>query len=445
MRHARRHHHGRRQRRGVFSRIAYAFRERQIYLRSEGEVQFITLRPWVQVAAVAAFCAGLFWVAYATVNVAFKDQVLALKERNQYRARLEYEDRIGELRSTIDRLNRRLLLDQRAYLAKVDELRAEHDKLVDRHDRLAEFFQNGWLPAPTGNSSGAGTREDQQRDGSLDAVPRGTITDHPAEPVQLAEAPPLASQAYQTEFTSPEQVTQPLSDLRSYMAAMETREASLLDKVIAYMDSRNGEIGGVYRSLGISAGDVASSSQYVPEGVGGPYVAAASQLGSAMLATRVNDLSQRLETWERLKFQSSRLPLSRPMPPENEMSSGFGLRRDPFKRRPAMHAGVDFRGPVGSPVKSTAPGVVIKAGWNGGYGKLVEVRHENGVTSRYAHLSIILVRAGQKVEAGDILGKLGNTGRSTGPHLHYETRVSGRAIDPLRFWKARDVFQEVTR
>jgi murein DD-endopeptidase MepM/ murein hydrolase activator NlpD len=133
------------------------------------------------------------------------------------------------------------------------------------------------------------------------------------------------------------------------------------------------------------------------------------------------------------------------MPPENEMSSGFGLRRDPFKRRPAMHAGVDFRGPVGSPVKSTAPGVVIKAGWNGGYGKLVEVRHENGVTSRYAHLSIILVRAGQKVEAGDILGKLGNTGRSTGPHLHYETRVSGRAIDPLRFWKARDVFQEVTR
>ena len=148
MRHARRHHHGRRQRRGVFSRVAYAFRERQIYLRSEGEVQFITLRPWVQVAAVAAFCAGLFWVAYATVNVAFKDQVLALKERNQYRARLEYEDRIGELRSTIDRLNRRLLLDQRAYLAKIDELRAEHDKLVDRHDRLAEFFQNGWLPRP---------------------------------------------------------------------------------------------------------------------------------------------------------------------------------------------------------------------------------------------------------------------------------------------------------
>ncbi len=255
MRHARRHH-GRRQRRGVFSRIAYAFRERQIYLRSEGEVQFITLRPWVQVAAVMAFCAGLYWVAYATVNVAFKDQVLALKERNQYRARLEYEDRIGELRSTIDRLNRRLLLDQRAYLAKVDEVRAEHDKLVERHDRLAEFFQNGWLPAPTATPSGTGTRGDQQRDGSLDVVPRGTITDH-GEPARLADAPPLASQAYQAEFTAPEQALEPLDDLHGYMAMMETREASLLDKVIAYMDSRNSEIGGIYRSLGISAGDVA--------------------------------------------------------------------------------------------------------------------------------------------------------------------------------------------
>ena len=445
MRHGRRHH-GRRQRRGFFSRIGYAFRERQIYLRSEGEVQFITLRPWVQVATVTAFCAGLFWVAYATVNVAFKDQVLALKERNQYRARLEYEDRIGELRSTIDRLNRRLLLDQRAYLAKVDELRGEHDQLVERHERLAEFFQNGWLPSPVngGAPSGAGGRSDQQKQGSLEAVPRGTITDH-GSATELAGAPPLASRAYQDDFTSPEQALQPLADLRGYMGQMETREAGLLDQVITYMDNRNSEIGGVYRSLGINAGDVASSSQYVPEGIGGPYVAAASQLGSSLLASRVNDLSQRLETWERLKFQSARLPLSRPMPAEHEMSSSFGLRKDPFKRRAAMHAGIDFRGPVGSPVMTAAPGVITKAGWNGGYGKMVEVRHENGVSTRYAHLSIILVRAGQKVEAGDIVGKLGNTGRSTGPHLHYETRVSGRAVDPLRFWKARDVFQEITR
>ena len=133
------------------------------------------------------------------------------------------------------------------------------------------------------------------------------------------------------------------------------------------------------------------------------------------------------------------------MSPGHATSSTFGLRKDPFRKRPAMHAGIDFRGKTGSPVHATAPGKVIKAGWSGGYGKMVEVRHDGGVTSRYAHLSIISVRTGQKVKSGDRIGQVGSTGRSTGPHLHYETRVGGRAIDPVRFWKARDVFQEITR
>ncbi len=449
MRHRRRHL-GQRQKRGLLSRIAYAFRERQIYLRSEGEVQFITLRPWVQVAVMFAFCAGLFWVAYATVNVAFKDQILALKERNEYRARLEYEDRIAELRSNIDRLNRRLLLDQRAYLAKVDEVRAEQDKLVDRHERLSEFFQNGWLPKPAAKSGAAplqpGGESVQQPEKQGNAItPRSSITTSP-DTAMVSLVPPLAVQQYKAEFATPEQAMQPLQTLRSYMGQMETREASLLSQVTDYMDSRNAQLGEVYRTLGIDAGKVAISSSYTPGNIGGPFVAASStQLGSSLLASHVNELTDRLETWERLKHEAARLPLTRPMGPEHETSSGFGLRRDPFRRRPAMHAGIDFRGPVGSPVLAAAAGTVLTAGRNGGYGNLVVLRHENGVTTRYAHLSMIKVRAGQTVKRGDMIGKLGNTGRSTGPHLHYETRVGGRAIDPLKFWKARDVFLEITR
>jgi murein DD-endopeptidase MepM/ murein hydrolase activator NlpD len=444
MRHRRRHI-GQPRRRGIFSRIVYAFRERQIYLRSEGEVQFITLRPWVQLAAIVVFCAGLFWVAYATVNVAFKDQVLALKERNQYRARLEYEDRIGELRSTIDKLNRRLLLDQRAYLAKVDEVRMEHDKLVDRHEQLAEFFKRGWLPSPNpGNGNASPAAPEKQ--GSLDTgLPRGTIAAG-GTGSSFAVAPPLASQTYRREFTTREEVLKPLEDVRAYMAGMETREASLLQQVAGFMESKNAQVASVYRNLGINAQSVASTSSYQPEAVGGPFIAAsAGQIGSPLLASRVEALSQQLETWERLKHHARRLPISRPMPPEHAITSRFGLRKDPFRRKPAMHNGIDFRGPVGSPVYTTAPGVIVKAGRQGGYGKLVEVRHENGVSTRYAHLNMIAVRAGQKVKRGDMIGKLGNTGRSTGPHLHYETRVGGRAIDPLKFWKARDVFQEITR
>lgn len=430
----RRRHIGLRRQRGPFSRLAYAFRERQIYLRSEGEVQFITLRPWVQVVTIFAFTAGLFWVAYATVNVAFKDQLLALKERNQYRARLEYEDRIGEMRANIDRLNRKLLLDQKAYLAKVDEVRSEHDRLVDRHEQLSEFFKQGWLPASSATQ--------QQKEGNL--APRGTI---PAtELAQGATRTSKAVEKYVDDFTSENEVLQPINELRTYMAEMETREANLLDGVSSYLDGRTNLLADQYRKLSINANRLAETSTYKPDAVGGPYIAAtAADLGSTMLAEKVSGLSRQLEIWETLKFQTTRLPLSRPMSDEYEISSGFGLRKDPFRKRPAMHAGVDFRGATGSPVHATSSGIVILAGRSGGYGNKVEIRHDGGVTTHYAHLSIISVRTGQKVEPGDIIGRVGSTGRSTGPHLHYETRVDGRAIDPVKFWKARDVFQEITR
>jgi len=436
----RRRHFGRRNPRGLLSRIHYAFRERQIYLRSEGEVQFITLRPWVQVAAIFAFTAGLFWVAFATVNIAFKDQVLALKERNQYRARLEYEDRITDMRTIIDKLNRRLLLDQKAYLARVDEVRSEQDKLVDRHEQLADFFRSGWLPARAGTKSD----EEPQKQGSL--TPRGTIVGETLLMQADATASPRASDKYTREFTTTEEALQPLQDLRTYMAQMEVGEAGLIEDATGFMADGNARLAEVYRRLEINASKVAATSSYTPDAVGGPFIAAtAADLGSQMLADKVAGLSTELDTWQTLKFQATRLPLFRPMGPEYKTSSTFGLRQDPFRRRPAMHAGIDFRAQTGSPVQVTAAGKVVKAGRNAGYGKMVEVLHDNGVATRYAHLSIISVRTGQKVEPGDTIGRVGSTGRSTGPHLHYETRVGGRAIDPVKFWKARDVFQEITR
>ena len=115
------------------------------------------------------------------------------------------------------------------------------------------------------------------------------------------------------------------------------------------------------------------------------------------------------------------------------MSSGFGMRMDPFLRSPAMHTGLDMRGDTGDPVRVTANGTVTIAGDNGGYGKMVEVDHGNGFATRYAHLSAIDVKVGQAVKIGQIIGKIGSTGRSTGPHLHYETRVDGEAVDPQKY------------
>jgi murein DD-endopeptidase MepM/ murein hydrolase activator NlpD len=112
------------------------------------------------------------------------------------------------------------------------------------------------------------------------------------------------------------------------------------------------------------------------------------------------------------------------------------VRTDPFLGSPAMHTGLDLHGETGNPVRATADGTVVAAGWSGGYGRVVDIDHHNGLLTRYGHLSAIDVRVGQSVKSGQIVGKVGSTGRSTGPHLHYETRLKGEAVDPQRFLRA---------
>jgi murein DD-endopeptidase MepM/ murein hydrolase activator NlpD len=129
------------------------------------------------------------------------------------------------------------------------------------------------------------------------------------------------------------------------------------------------------------------------------------------------------------------IPVRKPVAGD-EIMSGFGVRVDPFLNRPAMHTGLDFRAEVGDPIQVTANGTVTVAGWSGGYGKMVEVDHGNGFATRYGHMSEIDVKVGQQVKIGQSLGKVGTTGRSTGPHLHYETRIDGEAVDPQKFLSA---------
>jgi murein DD-endopeptidase MepM/ murein hydrolase activator NlpD len=127
------------------------------------------------------------------------------------------------------------------------------------------------------------------------------------------------------------------------------------------------------------------------------------------------------------------IPSGRPVDSAN-LTSGFGIRSDPFRARAAMHPGIDLAGPLGTPVYATADGVVDRAEWNGGgYGNLIEIDHGQGIQTRYGHLSQRIAQPGQRVHRGDLIGLMGSTGRSTGSHLHYEVRVAGRAIDPISF------------
>ena len=127
-------------------------------------------------------------------------------------------------------------------------------------------------------------------------------------------------------------------------------------------------------------------------------------------------------------------------------TSGYGVRSDPFKGSAAMHAGIDLSGPSGTAIYATADGIVSSAGWhNGGYGNLIKIDHGRGIETRYAHLSSVGVRPGQPIKRGELIGRMGSTGRSTGSHLHYEVRVDGRAVNPVPFMKSNDYLLAMQR
>jgi murein DD-endopeptidase MepM/ murein hydrolase activator NlpD len=143
------------------------------------------------------------------------------------------------------------------------------------------------------------------------------------------------------------------------------------------------------------------------------------------LATQIDQSLQKVQRYDLL-------PTLLPIAGDFAVTSGFGFRVDPLSRLPSMHEGIDFVAPVGTPVLSTAPGVVLVAEYSGAYGKMVDIQHAEGFVTRYAHLQAIHVQAGQIMAPHQTVGTLGNTGRSTGPHLHYEVIFNGRALHPVK-------------
>jgi murein DD-endopeptidase MepM/ murein hydrolase activator NlpD len=226
-----------------------------------------------------------------------------------------------------------------------------------------------------------------------------------------------------------------LARLHASLDRVETRQMATLSSIEETFDAKAKKMRGVLADLGLDMGKVAPAPPK-PRATGGPFVPANGPLAAAEFERQIYRINLARAQVERLNRTIVAVPLRRPLTGDIETTSGFGVRVDPFLRSPAMHTGLDFRGDTGDAVRVTANGTVSHAGWNGGYGKMVEVDHGNGFSTRYAHLSAIDVTVGQNVRIGQVVGRLGSTGRSTGPHLHYETRVDGDAVDPQKFLRA---------
>ncbi len=283
--------------------------------------------------------------------------------------------------------------------------------------------------------------------GALSELARSVETRHEALALLLTEAKgePGAAAALAPSPVGAFSNANPLSGVR----AVEQDQDRLIARAETYAKSRADRLRLAFRLAGL---DPASFSPVNDESLGGPLIETKDPRALAAIldvdpafAQRVQSAATDLSDMRSLTGVAQALPLAAPtLASQTHRTSGFGVRVDPFTGRPAFHPGLDFAGPMYTPVHATAPGVVSFVGQRNGYGNVVEIDHGHGLKTRFGHLAAVYVTVGQHVAIGTKLGGIGSTGRSTGPHLHYEVWVDGRLQNPERFLEAGQYVQQAT-
>uniref|UniRef100_UPI003BAAC9EA peptidoglycan DD-metalloendopeptidase family protein n=1 Tax=Stappia sp. TaxID=1870903 RepID=UPI003BAAC9EA len=397
-------------------------------------VRSFTISPWL--AGVGTVCGLALALGYvgATAYLVLRDDIIQASAERQAEMQLSYEDRISSLRSRIDQLTSRRVLEKRSIDEQIEEVVARQRDLDQRQADVARLIARA---ARTGIRVAAASPLPPAKpeiDAPQLAMDTSASDAPPAiggtpEPIEIS--PVLSLRGTKSDYgpaaaaAPTDQRTDLLEDMNATLARMDDETTMALD-VIAVTAERDAKtITTAADTLGLKLAGTARG------GLGGPFV----PLGDVGFDKRLDRASSALERLETVKTAARGIPLAAPLSGA-ATSSGFGPRLDPFLGRMAMHTGLDFRGATGTTIKAPAPGKVVFAGRNGGYGKSVEIEHPSGVTTRFAHMSRVSVTKGETVGLGETIGYVGSTGRSTGPHLHYEVRINDRPMDPMPFIKA---------
>ncbi|MBU4433487.1 MAG: M23 family metallopeptidase [Alphaproteobacteria bacterium] len=365
------------------------FPERHLYIRSGGEMRGYVFSTNKQLLAASAVGCAALWMGICTAAMMVNALAVSSTDQQVIKQRAYYErlnaDRQARLNSAVAQLS--------ATNGSLDELAASVEK---RHSALA-LLVSDFRGVP----------------GAADAL-------KVAKPRLLAATPVQRIQATRMD------------------------QERLIDAAETFAKSRAERLRLAMRMAGLDAGN------YTGRGaaLGGPLIEAKDPRALAAVldvdedfATRIQRAATDMSDMRSLNAAAQKLPFFRPTT-NPALSSSYGVRFDPFTHRPAFHSGLDFPGAFYTPIMSTAPGVISFTGVRSGYGNTIEIDHGGGFKTRYAHLQAISVRVGQRVAIGQRVGAMGSTGRSTGPHLHYEVWANGRAQNPNRFLKAGEYVQQ---
>lgn len=426
------------------------FAERQIYIRKSGAVIYVPLSQRSTIILSVLFFATTAWVGFASVHVIFSDGLSASREREVREMQISYETELNRLRLAYDDLNAQLVLSQDWFNETTSNLEKRHNNLTlvfEQHAAISDDLHK----MQTSFAAVAKRNKRDRNKTELVARASGELTDDlesrsvarlsysdSIKQVRLSEAnADMDATLAATVSTDP--LPYVPQEVYSRISSLDARQQELIDALEEQIDQRIAEFEGVIEGTEILEPE-SFMAQVLPESeraIGGPYIPLEDDRPgiNSKLHQQLYRISNNLERLENLSASVAKIPLALPIH-DFRITSGFGPRLDPFKKRAAFHAGVDFGTATGTPVYTTLPGTVTRAGYKGPYGLVVEIDHGNGFRTRYGHLARSRVRRGQQVEFQQHIADAGNSGRSTGPHLHYEIWYEGKVRDPVAFLDA---------
>ncbi|MCR9270200.1 MAG: peptidoglycan DD-metalloendopeptidase family protein [Henriciella sp.] len=386
--------------------VRRAFPERQIYHRSGGTVRYFTISPLQQIILTCAAAALVGWSLFASATVVFGQKTVA----------------VGSAASEVNRLER-----------WVQDLRAKEALSTSQLEQRTEAFQDATLEFQRRHETLATMLEALQTGGELEvSALRGNSAS------LLVTASIDEADARQSQRFAEVESRLPQVGLRGDVSKIRGEQDQFLDNIEEMAVERAEAARGILQLTKVGAGRISSG-----ENMGGPEVSFSSLMSGQFdtpeeerFAVRVAQVAARMEEARYFENLVENLPLATPIGIPSRITSPFGMRIDPFRKRPSWHGGIDMGAGWNAPIVAAGPGTVIYAGRKSGYGRVVDVDHGGGFVSRYAHLNRIVAKKGQEVVIGDKLGTMGSTGRSTGPHLHYEVLFHGKQYNPVEFIKA---------
>ncbi len=364
---------------GLQQRLRNWFPEREFFMRSGGQVRFIRISPRLQMTAAGIVTALLLAWLLSMAG-------MAIAQYSAARNRLSLLDREAKVATSESRVS--------AYRGSLDKVAGD---LTKRQDFIEDVTRAHLGDLPADSKAGE------------------TVSDSTTEAARTVDKVSVAL---------PE---------AAGLAQMEARQLAFVERLTRYADRRAATDAERLRKVGLNPGAMLTSLDD-RSAQGGPFLRLSTS-SDGSIDPRFQRLGLSLARMEALVRGVQSLPQVLPAS-FDYISSGFGFRSDPFTGAGSFHPGLDFKGPLGASIYAAAPGRVSFVGQRSGYGNCIEIDHGNGLVTRYAHMSGFRTAVGTTVRSGDVIGLIGSTGRSTGPHLHFEVRLHDQAINPRPFLEA---------